>query len=140
GEKDFWGFVWQGAAGEDLTCSGLEWQVSEGGGGIIEDDKTISVNNPQAIRAWQRAARWVGFISPPGVVAYGESDSDNVWSSGKAAFHRAWVSDYSLVASHPTPGKCYPVWRNQRAGRLGRASRHLGGKRSGDFPNFGAPA
>ncbi|HTG60491.1 MAG TPA: extracellular solute-binding protein, partial [Terriglobia bacterium] len=75
GEKDFWGFLWQGAAGEDLTCNGLEWQVSEGGGRIIEDDKTISVNNPQAIRAWQRAARWVGSISPPGVVAYGKSDS-----------------------------------------------------------------
>src|SRR6516165_2830790 len=104
GEKDFWGFVWQGAAGEDLTCNGLEWQVSEGGGRIIEDDKTISVNNPQAILAWQRAARWVGSISPPGVVAYGKSDSENVWFSGKAAFLRAWASDYSLVAWHTPPG------------------------------------
>src|SRR6516162_8052054 len=104
GEKDFWGFVWQGAAGEDLTCSGLEWQVSEGGGRIIEDDKTISVNNPQAIRAWQRAARWVGSISPPGVVAYGKSDSDNVWLSGKAAFFRAWESDYSLTTWHSRSG------------------------------------
>jgi trehalose/maltose transport system substrate-binding protein len=104
GEKDFWGFVWQGAAGEDLTCSGLEWQVSEGGGRIIEEDRTISVNNPQAIRAWQRAARWVGSISPPGVVAYGKSDSENVWISGKAAFVRAWVSDYSLITWHTPPG------------------------------------
>jgi trehalose/maltose transport system substrate-binding protein len=104
GEKDFWGFVWQGAAGEDLTCNGLEWQVSEGGGRIIEDDKTISVNNPQAIRAWQRAARWVGSISPPGVVAYGKSDSDNVWLSGKAAFFRAWESDYSLTTWHSRSG------------------------------------
>ena len=103
GEKDFWGFLWQGAAGEDLTCNGLEWQVSEGGGRIIEDDKTISVNNPQAIRAWQRAARWVGSISPPGVVAYGKSDSENVWFSGKAAFLRAWASDYSLVTWHTPP-------------------------------------
>jgi trehalose/maltose transport system substrate-binding protein len=90
GEKDFWGYVWQGAAGEDLTCSGLEWQISEGGGRIIEDDKTISVNNPQTIQAWQRAARWVGSISPPGVVAYGKWDADNVWGSGKAAFLRGW--------------------------------------------------
>ena len=32
GQKDFWGFLWPGAAGEGLTCNGLEWQVSEGGG------------------------------------------------------------------------------------------------------------
>ena len=126
GEKDFWGYVWQGAAGEGLTSSGLEWQVGEGGGRIIEDDKTVSVNNPQVVRAWQRAARWVGSISPPGVVAYGKSDADNVWFSGKAAFLRAWVSDYSLITSHPPPGNAtqfgvtsVPGGRAGRAGTLG---------------------
>lgn len=74
GNKSFWGFLWQGAAAECLTCNALEWQASEGGGRIIERDNTITVNNPQAIRAWQRAARWVGSISPPGVVAYKEWD------------------------------------------------------------------
>jgi len=59
GDQDFWGYVWQGGIDEDSTCAGLEWQASEGGGRIIEDDKTISVNNPQTIQAWQRAARWV---------------------------------------------------------------------------------
>lgn len=34
-------------------CAALEWQFSQGGGRIIEDNKTISVNNPRAIRAWQ---------------------------------------------------------------------------------------
>ncbi|WP_263351986.1 extracellular solute-binding protein [Acidicapsa acidisoli] len=102
GQKDFWGYVWQGGIDEDLTCSGLEWQISEGGGRIIEDDKTISVNNPQVVRAWQRAAHWVGSISPPGVVAYGKWDAQNVWGSGKAAFLRGWQSDYSLI-SHGWP-------------------------------------
>jgi trehalose/maltose transport system substrate-binding protein len=64
GKKQFWGFVWQGAADEGLTCDALEWQASDGGGRIIEEDQTISVNNPLAIRAWQRAAHWVGSISP----------------------------------------------------------------------------
>ncbi len=90
GKKEFWGFVWQGAAAEALTCDALEWQVAEGGGRIIEEDKTISVNNPQAIRAGQRAARWVGSISPPSVVAYKEWDSLNVWVAGEAAFMRNW--------------------------------------------------
>jgi trehalose/maltose transport system substrate-binding protein len=94
GKKEFWGFVWQGAADEGLTCDALEWQASEGGGRIIEEDKVISVNNPQATRAWQRAARWVGTISPPGVVGYREWDSLNVWIAGDAAFMRNWPSAY----------------------------------------------
>ena len=105
GQKDFWGYVWQGGVSEDLTCAGLEWQISEGGGRIIEDDQTISVNNPQVIRAWQRGARWVGAISPPGVVAYEKWDAENVWRSGNAAFHRAWVSDYSLITFRNIPAE-----------------------------------
>src|SRR5262245_27816378 len=49
GRRDFWGYLWEGAATEGLTCNALEWQVGEGGGRIIEDDETISVNNPAAI-------------------------------------------------------------------------------------------
>jgi len=94
GKKEFWGFLWQGAATEALTCNGLEWQAAEGGGRIIEEDKTISVNNPHAIRTWQRAARWVGSISPPSVVGYKEWDALNVWVAGGAAFMRNWTIAY----------------------------------------------
>jgi trehalose/maltose transport system substrate-binding protein len=97
GKKDFWGYVWQGGIDEDLTCNGLEWQVSEGGGRIIENNRTVSINNQQTIRTWQRAAGWVGSISPPSVVAYGKWDAQNVWGSGRAAFLRSWQGDYSLV-------------------------------------------
>lgn len=97
GTKNFWGYVWQGAAGEGLTCNALEWQVSQGGGRIIENDKTITVNNPAAIRAWQRAAHWIGWISPPSVVAYREPDSMNAWDSGKVAFWRTWQWRYRLA-------------------------------------------
>jgi trehalose/maltose transport system substrate-binding protein len=92
GKNAFWGFMWQGAAAEALTCNALEWQAAEGGGHIIEQDTTISVNNPRAIRAWQRAARWVGSISPPSVVGYQEWDTLNVWVGGDAAFMRNWPS------------------------------------------------
>jgi trehalose/maltose transport system substrate-binding protein len=90
GKKDFWGYVWQGAANEALTCNALEWQASEGGGRIIENDRTVSVNNPAAIRSWQRAKHWIGWISPPSVLAYRELDSMNVFDSEKAAFNRVW--------------------------------------------------
>lgn len=105
GNKDFWGFVWQGAPSEALTCNALEWQVSEGGGTILDQNGRITVNNPEAIRAWERAARWVGSISPPGVVAYKEWDSLNVWQAGKAAFMRNWTGAYRAVSAPDSPTK-----------------------------------
>ena len=125
GKKQFWGFVWQGAADEVLTCDALEWQAAEGGGRIIEENQAISVNNPQAIRAWQRAARWVGSISPPGVVGYREWDSLNVWLAGDAAFLRHWPSAY---LESQAPGSSVrdkfdtallPGGKSGRAGTLG---------------------
>jgi len=51
---------------------------------------SISVNNPAAIRSWQRAKHWIGWISPPSVLAYQEFDSMNAFDQGKAAFVRVW--------------------------------------------------
>ena len=98
GDETFWGFVWPGAADECLTCLALEWQASEGGGRIIEANRTVSVNNVNAIRAWERAAHWIGWISPPNVTAYQELDSVNHFeNSGKAAFSLGWISDYFIT-------------------------------------------
>lgn len=90
GKKNFWGYLWPGAAVESLTCNALEWQMSQGGGTIIESDRTISVNNPAAIRAWQRARHWIGWISPPSTTDYKEVDVHNTFDSGRAAFARVW--------------------------------------------------
>ena len=89
GHADFWGYVWPGAPAEALACNALEWQASEGGGTVIENG-TVTVDNPHSVRAWERAARWLGSISPPGVVAYNEWDSLNLWQAGQSAFMRSW--------------------------------------------------
>jgi len=93
GKPDFYGFVWQGNSYEGLTCNALEWQVSNGGGQIVEgtpDAPEITVNNPETIAAFERAKGWVGTISPQGVTTYDEPTSLGVWQAGNAAFMRNW--------------------------------------------------
>jgi trehalose/maltose transport system substrate-binding protein len=96
GNPEMWGFVFQGNAYEGLTCDALEWVVSNGGGQIVEPDGTISINNEQAAAAIDRAASWIGTISPEGNLAYQEEESRGVWQLGNAVFHRNWPYAYSL--------------------------------------------
>jgi trehalose/maltose transport system substrate-binding protein len=111
GQKDFWGFMWPGTESETLFCDAIEWQASSGGGHVIEADGQINVNNPETIRAWKRAAHWVGTITPPAALSYQEWDSSNAfWTSGRTAFQRGWESDYFIA----NPVLAYPF--NNRAG------------------------
>ena len=96
GHEDFWGFVWQGAAYEGLTCDALEWIYSNGGGTVVSPDGYITINNPYAVEAIEMAAGWVGTISPPGVVGMMEEDSRAAWQAGNAAFMRNWPYAYAL--------------------------------------------
>ncbi|KQV28405.1 ABC transporter substrate-binding protein [Rhizobium sp. Root1203] len=96
GQKDLWGYVFQGNAYEGLTCDALEWIKSSGGGQIVETDGSISINNEKAAAAIERAKGWVGTISPSGVLAYQEEESRGVWQTGNAVFMRNWPYAYSL--------------------------------------------
>ena len=91
GNKDFWGFVWQGAPYEGLTCNALEWQASYGGGTILEQNGVVSVDNPKTIRALKMAKSWIGTISPPSVLTFMEEDDRSMWDKGNVAFRRDWT-------------------------------------------------
>lgn len=103
GNADLWGFVFQGNAYEGLTCNALEWITSHGGGQVVEADGTISVNNPGAIAALERAAGWVGTISPTGVLGYTEEESRGVWQLGNSVFMRNWPYAYALGNGADSP-------------------------------------
>ncbi len=101
GDVDFWGYVWQGRPYEGLTCNALEWQLSHGGGNILDDEGKPSLNNPGTAAGLYRASSWVAKISPPDIVQFDEDDAHAIWRQGKAAFMRNWTSPYSVAKQDP---------------------------------------
>jgi trehalose/maltose transport system substrate-binding protein len=103
GNRDFWGYVWQGRAYEGLTTNALEWISSHGGGTFVDDDGEITINNPAAVEALELAAGWVGTVSPPGVLNYTEEEARGVFQSGQALFMRNWPYAWALAQSADSP-------------------------------------
>jgi trehalose/maltose transport system substrate-binding protein len=90
GRASMWGYAFPGAVSEDLTANALEWVASNGGGNIVEDDGTISIDNVKAILAVEVAETWVGTISPGDVANRSPLDSLRLWLAGDAVFAREW--------------------------------------------------
>ncbi|WP_296099379.1 ABC transporter substrate-binding protein [uncultured Agrobacterium sp.] len=96
GQKDMWGFVFQGSAYEGLTCNALEWVASAGGGHIVETNGDLSINNEKAAAALEMAKSWIGTIAPQGALAYKEEEARGVWQTGNSVFMRNWPYAYAL--------------------------------------------
>ena len=103
GRENFWGFVWQGRQNEGLTCNALEWMVAEGAGSIVEADGSISIDNPDTLRAFNQARRWISSISPPNTPDLDEEASRLIWQAGNAVFMRNWPYAYSLANEDSSP-------------------------------------
>ena len=111
-----------------MTCNAIEWVYSYGGGTIVEPDKKVTINNPNAIKALDTAKSWVGTISPLGVTTYGEEEARNIWQAGNAAFMRNWPYAYSLGQDPKSPisGK-FDVTVLPKGGADGKNAACLGG-------------
>ena len=96
GNDKMWGFVFQAKAYEGLTCDALEWVDSYGGGEIVAEDGSITINNERAAAALDMAATWIGEIAPEGVLNYAEEEARGVFQSGNAVFMRNWPYAWSL--------------------------------------------
>ncbi|HMR34014.1 MAG TPA: ABC transporter substrate-binding protein [Geminicoccaceae bacterium] len=105
GNGSMWGYVYQAKAYEGLTCNGLEWIDSFGGGALVADDGALTVNNPKSAEALAWAASTVGSISPEGVLNYTEEESRGVWQSGNAVFMRNWPYAWALGNAPDSPIK-----------------------------------
>ncbi|HEX6142123.1 MAG TPA: ABC transporter substrate-binding protein [Geminicoccaceae bacterium] len=122
------GFVFQAKAYEGLTCDALEWIDSFGGGTIVADDGTITIDNEQAATALDTAAGWIGTIAPQGVLNYAEEEARGVFQSGNAVFMRNWPYAWALAQADDSPikGKV-GVTQLPRGGEDGKHTGVLGG-------------
>ena len=127
GNDEMWGYVYQGAAYEGLTCNAMEWIASNGGGHVVEPDGEISVMNDKAIAALELAAGWVGDIAPDGVLNYAEEDARGVFQSGNAVFMRNWNYAYALVNGEDSPIRDGVEVTTLPAGDSGEGASILGG-------------
>ena len=107
GERDengeFWGYVWQGNVYEGLTVNALEWQASMGGDLIVDAYGRLPADSSAGAEALDRAAAWVGEISPPGVTVFQEEDARWMFHNGNAAFMRNWPYAYALGQAEDSP-------------------------------------
>ena len=127
GTADMQGFVFQAKAYEGLTCDGVEWVSSFGGGNIVDATGKVTINNPQAAKALDTAASWIGTIAPTGVLNYGEEEARGVFQKGNAVFMRNWPYAWSLSqgADSPVKGKVGVVALPKGEG--GKTAATLGG-------------
>ena len=105
GNTDFHGFMFQGKADEGLSCHAMEWIAGSNGGEVLNVKGEITVRNAAAAAALDMAARWIGDISPLGVLNHEPEDSRGVFQSGNALFMRNWPYAWALMQKDDSPVK-----------------------------------
>jgi multiple sugar transport system substrate-binding protein len=96
GNRQRWGFLWQGKQFEGLVTNFLEilWGY---GGDWITPDRQVLLDSPEALNALQFLKSTIGTISPPGVTTYAEEDTRMLFQSGRAVSLRNWYYVWALA-------------------------------------------
>ncbi len=92
-----YGFVWQGASYEGLTCDWMEYLTDAGGQVFNKAGKPV-MNSPQAVKAltFMRSLITSG-VTPKDVITMQEPQAMTAFNDGQAAFLRNW--DYAWTNS-----------------------------------------
>jgi multiple sugar transport system substrate-binding protein len=103
-----YGFVWQGASYEGLTCDYMEYLTDAGGTPTNPSYTSASLNSQASVKAvtFMRSLITSG-VSPAAVTTFQEAQAMSTFASGQAAFLRNWDYAYadSQVPGTPTVGK-----------------------------------
>ncbi|KAI8818568.1 uncharacterized protein EV422DRAFT_537513 [Fimicolochytrium jonesii] len=107
GEKatnpSFAGYIGQFNAYEGLTCNLVELLHSFGGGDIVNAEKLVDLDNPNARAILSRVKAWIfdKKITPFDDIYYTETESNARWLAGNALFLRSWPNVLSETRSTP---------------------------------------
>ena len=103
-----YGFVFQGASYEGLTCNFMEYLASAGGTATKSDYTTATLDSPAAVKAatFMRSLITSG-ATPAAVSTFQEAQSMSIFAAGDAGFLRNWDYAYSN-ATTPATGKLKP--------------------------------
>ena len=103
-----YGFVWQGASYEGLTCNYMEYLASAGGTPTNSTYTQASLDSAASVKAvtFMHSLITSG-ASPSAVTTFQEAQAMSTFAAGNAAFLRNWDYAYadSQVAGTPTVGK-----------------------------------
>jgi multiple sugar transport system substrate-binding protein len=100
-----YGFVFQGASYEGLTCNFMEYLTSAGGTATNGDFTKATLDSPAAIKAatFMRSLITSG-ATPAAVSTFQEAQAMSIFAGGDSAFLRNWDYAYSN-ATTPATGK-----------------------------------
>ncbi len=93
------GYVWQGADYEGLTCDWMEVMTDAGGSVFNKNYSKVTIDSPQSVRALKFLRSLItSHISPAAETTFEEPQAMNVFDAGNAAFLRNW--DYAWSNSN----------------------------------------
>jgi multiple sugar transport system substrate-binding protein len=100
-----YGFVWQGASYEGLTCNFMEYLGSAGGTALNSNLTKATIDSPQGVQAMTFMKSLItSGASPAAVTTFQEAQAMSAFATGQAAFLRNWDYgwSYSQTASSPS--------------------------------------